>query len=424
MIRPRVLCLLMGAMIAGVASAAGQAHDHHEGGGGAADTPLRASFGAMAIPLLTHASPAMRGEDATELYLTQPMVMGHLALPGERVRLDGTLNLEGLTLRGGELNAGVWGEGFYDRRHPHTYLHEAMLSGWLLRTERSALSLAFGRGFAPFGTDDPMVRGLVKYPANHHLAQILERLTLIAALRHGPLTLEGSIFNGDEPTGPADLPSLDRFGDSWSARVTARPRESTEAQVSYAYVLSPEHAPGSGLDHRKWSASARYEGAGNRNGLPYVLVEWARTTEHSAGRPYHAFDSWLAEGSRRVGPARLVARLERTDRPEEERLTDPFRTPPEHMDVHVLGVTRWHIVSAAAVLETLPAGRLRMRPFVEVSRAAVRELHGSLVFDVGDLYGADRLWSLSIGSRLEIGSVHARMGRYGAALPRHLGHPH
>ena len=38
----------------------------------------------------------------------------------------GILNLEGLTLSRGELDLGEWGEGFVDRRHPHTYLHELM----------------------------------------------------------------------------------------------------------------------------------------------------------------------------------------------------------------------------------------------------------------------------------------------------------
>ncbi len=32
-------------------------------------------------------------------------------------------------MRHGELSLGAFGEGFADRRHPHTYLHELMLTG-------------------------------------------------------------------------------------------------------------------------------------------------------------------------------------------------------------------------------------------------------------------------------------------------------
>ncbi|MBW3630135.1 MAG: hypothetical protein KY464_12655, partial [Gemmatimonadetes bacterium] len=57
-------------------------------------SPLRAQngapdwtggFGARLIPLVTHATPAVAGEDRTELYLTQPVLMVHAAaLDGER----------------------------------------------------------------------------------------------------------------------------------------------------------------------------------------------------------------------------------------------------------------------------------------------------------------------------------------------------
>ncbi len=58
----------------------------------------------------------------------QPMIMAHAGAFSNRIRLVGTLNLEGLTIPDGELTLGDWGEGFIDRRHPHTYVHELMLS--------------------------------------------------------------------------------------------------------------------------------------------------------------------------------------------------------------------------------------------------------------------------------------------------------
>ena len=47
-----------------------------------------------------------------------------------RGRLEGvlTLDFEGLTLDRGQLTPGAYGEGYADRRHPHTYLHEATAS--------------------------------------------------------------------------------------------------------------------------------------------------------------------------------------------------------------------------------------------------------------------------------------------------------
>ncbi|MEW5930734.1 MAG: hypothetical protein AB1941_25010 [Gemmatimonadota bacterium] len=218
---------------------------------------VRWSLGAQAIPLLTRADPAVDGDALTEAYLTQPNLMGHLSLWGGRAEATATLNLEGLTLRRGELNAGIWGEGYVDRRHPHTYLHEAMAVLRPLGTGRAVdVSLAAGKGFAPFGTDDPMSRPFVKFPANHHLSQVLERAVAVAAVRGGPLLLEGALFNGDEPQGPDDLPQWDRFGDSWSVRATLLPLHGLEASASHARLESPEHPLGGVLDQRKWSAAA------------------------------------------------------------------------------------------------------------------------------------------------------------------------
>src|SRR5687768_17177992 len=134
--------------------------------------------GAHAVGLATHATPAISNRSLTEFYLTQPAVMLHV-LQGP-LQFEGMLNLEGLTLRRGELNAGVWGEGYMDRRHPHTFLHEAMAVVRPLGAGGALdVSLAAGKGFAPFGTDDPMSRPFVKFPANHHLSQVLEDRTSV-----------------------------------------------------------------------------------------------------------------------------------------------------------------------------------------------------------------------------------------------------
>jgi hypothetical protein len=368
--------------------------------------------GARVVPLVTRAAPALAGRTLTEGYLTQPVVMLHLSPPGGRLALSGMLNLEGVTLERGELNAGIWGEGYVDRRHPHTYLHELVASARLAR----GASVTLGRGFAPFGTDDPMSRPMVKFPANHHLSQLLERWVAVGAARAGPAVLEGALFNGNEPNGVRDLSGLGRFGDSWAARLTLFPLRGVELQGSRARVAAPELPVGTRSEHRKWSASARFERSRPAAG-EYALVEWARTGEHfGPGESVYDFRTLLAEASALRRGVELAARYEWTTRPEEERLSDPFRSPRPHSDVQLLGETRWGIATARVALAGSGAPAVRARPFLELARATVAKRFATQVFDPVDFYGANRLWSVSLGVRLEAGSMHERMGRYGAAV--------
>jgi hypothetical protein len=182
-------------------------------------------IGAQAIGVVTRVSPAIHGRDLTEGYLTQPALMAMLTPWGEALTLRGTVNLEGLTIKRGELTPGIQGEGYIDRRHPHTYLHELLVTSahrfW--PDGVSGASITVGKGFAPFGTDDPMARPFEKYPINHHLAQILERAVAIGALRTGPWIFEAAAFNGDEPTSPGVVPIRYRYWDSWSGRISFVP---------------------------------------------------------------------------------------------------------------------------------------------------------------------------------------------------------
>ena len=54
--------------------------------------------------------------------------MGHGSVLNGHVGAVLTLDFEGLTLDRGQLNPGANGEGYADRRHPHTYLHEAIVT--------------------------------------------------------------------------------------------------------------------------------------------------------------------------------------------------------------------------------------------------------------------------------------------------------
>jgi hypothetical protein len=282
------------------------------------------------------------------------------------------------------------------------------------------VSLALGKGFAPFGTDDPMSRPIVRYPVNHHLAQILERAVVIASVSAGPAILEGGLFNGDEPESPGDWPRLSRLGDSWSGRLTVLPISNLELQGSYARVHSPEHRPGSGTDQQKWSVAARWDGEINANPV-YGLVEWVRTSEADGFFILHGV---LAEGAWSPGRSRLHYRFERTERPEEQRTLDPFRSVRPHSENSIQGVTRWSIHTLAYGLRTtLPRARLSGMPFVEISYGRMSKVGGG-IFDIHALYGKTSFWSLGVGVRLNLGSAMHRMGRYGVAQNRaHSGQP-
>jgi hypothetical protein len=390
---------------------------------GAPDARMDATtlaVGAHVVPLATHVTPIRAGASKTEVYLTQPTLLGAVSALSGALRVNAAISLEGLTLDRGELGAGAYGEGYVDRRHPHTYLHELMIAA-RHDVRGAGVSLAAGRGFAPFGTDDPMMRPFVKFPVNHHLGQVLERLVAIAGVRAGPVTIEAALFNGSEPIDAQDMGSLDRFGDSWSGRVTVEAVPGLELQASRAWIVSPELPVGGGWDQRKWSASARYDRA-HAFGDVYALGEWNRTTQVDRGADIFSFGSVLVEAGVSVGGWRPAVRIEHAERPEEERLSDPFRTPWPHGGGHILGITRWTSV-AARIERSAGVGPFTAAPFIEASLASVAETADG-VFDPREFYGSDRLWTVSIGARIRAGWHPQRMGRYGVAIATATTHEH
>jgi hypothetical protein len=370
-------------------------------------------IGAHGVLAYIRADPVPGGHPLGEVRLVQPTIMAQAGALSNRLRLLGTLSLEGLTIPGGELTPGAAGEGFMDRRHPHTYVHELMLSFDDLLGEvdgGTRVSLAGGKGFVPFGSDDPMSRPPLRYPVNHHLAQILERAVAVVGVRSGPVMLEGGLFNGDEPERPGQWPRISRLGDSWSGRLSVWPIPQLELQGSRAHVHSPEHRSGSGTDQSKWSLSGRWDG--QVSGFPvYGLVEWARSSEADG---FFVFHSVLAEGAGTVGRHRLHYRFERTERPEEERVT-PTRSRRPQLENSILGTTRWTIHTLGYSFAGLPAWRsARAEPLVELSYGRVRNVGGGL-FDPQSFYGKTSFWSISAGVRLDLGMPMHRMGRYGVA---------
>ena len=359
--------------------------------------------------------PIPEGGTLTEARVVQPVVMLRSGALGGHLGFTGTLNLEGATIPEGELLPGGWGEGFNDRRHPHTYAHELMFSGNDLLAPmgtRIRLSISTGKGFAPFGSDDPMSRPIFRYPVNHHLSQILERAVVQAGMRAGPVLLEGGLFNGDEPERPGQWPLLRRFGDSWSARLTLLPVAGIELSASRAKVHSPEHRPGAGTDAWKWHLAARLDRP-VAAGHAYALVEWARTEE---ARGFFVFRSLLLEGSFERGAHQPYYRFERSDRPEDVRTTDRFRSLRPHLENSIAGITRFTLHTLGYSYRVRAASdRLAVRPFVEGTLGGMRAVGGGL-FSPKDFYGKDRLSAISIGVRVEWRMAGHRMGRYGELL--------
>ncbi len=382
------------------------------------------NLGAMAIGIVTHAKPAYAGQSYTEGYLTQPNVMGNYKW--NRLSISGTVNLEAYTLKRGELNAGVYGEGYVDRRHPHTLVHEVMLSAELpvLLTQRLYATISAGKGFVPFGTDDPMVRPFVKYPVNHHHSQILERIQVVGALRYSQnnanVTIEAGVFNGDEPISPFSVPQWRRIADSWATRLTVRPTQQLEFQASLAKIESPDLTQGGGNDHMQHSASVRWSSPLRvLHAHSYLLAEVAHTDFLIDDVSRFDFSSVLIESSLTWPAVTAAIRFERTDRPEGERLLNPFRSPVGHIDVQLLGITRWSNISAQLsssprALQRLP-GALVVSPLLEVTLSTPSAVIRPTVFEPEPFYGAKTLWSLSAGLRLHLGLMRERMGRYGAA---------
>ena len=371
----------------------------------------------QAFPIVTFGAPGEEGSPLNETawYLTQPALMANVESPGSRLVLRTTLNFEGLTLEDGELTFGGWGEGFIDSRHPHTLLHELMLSLNLWDAAGGAFSLSAGKGFAPYGTDDPMARPGLKYPTNHHLSQILERWTVNAVYLRDGWSLEAGVFGGTEPVGPYDLSNIESFGDSWSARVARRwgrgtgPAAEWEASASYGSVAEEHHEVKERTD--LWNVALRHAGM-TRPGALYWLLEGS-LSRPEGGEGYF---SVLGEGRLEAGRHQPYARVEFATRPEYERLgaagSDAFFRY-DH-DEHAIGATRWLIGTLAYAYEAT-GYPFSIRPFAEAQLHAVSAERGGI--EPVELYGTDRFWSLSLGARLFLGGDPMRMGAYGILDP-------
>jgi hypothetical protein len=373
---------------------------------------------AQAFPVVTISAPGETGPlRETGWYISQPAIMANLESPGSRVTFRTTLNFEGLTQEHGELTSGGWGEGFIDSRHPHTLLHEAMVSvnGWTVLGGHASLSA--GKGFAPYGTDDPMARPGLKYPTNHHLSQILERWTVNGVFARSGWSVEAGLFGGNEPDSPWDFSNIESFANSWSARLARRwgagdgPMAAWEASASFGNVTE-EHDTESQTT-RLWNVALRHDGTIG-SGRLYALVEFSRSSpEHQDG-----FFSLLGEAQLTSGNHKPYVRIEYATRPEYVREgsagSDEFFRY-DH-DAEPIGATRWFIGTVGWGVSATH-GAVSLRPFAEAQLDRVSLDEGSDALEPAALFGTDTFWNVSLGLRVFFGGDPMRMGAYGVLDP-------
>jgi hypothetical protein len=380
---------------------------------------------AQGFPALTTMLPHVENTplERSGVYFTQPAAMFNLESPASRLVLRTTLNFEGATQPWGELNFGGWGEGFLDKRHPHTLLHEFMVSYNVHRGDQEGWSISAGRGFAPYGTDDPMSRPPLKYPTNHHLSQVLERWTVSGVWWSGGFSAEAGAFAGEEPSGPYDTWNTSGFGRSWALRLTERiggtvmgisPWEfsASVARVREAHEGEDEVVANTTL----FNAAARHE-ATHGVGHLYALAE----ASISAPKDEDGYFSVLGEASLQRGAHQPYARVEYAIRPEYTR--DGGRASSGFFrynhDLDAIGATRWLIVTAGygVRLTGLPYS---MRPFVEGQWQFVSNERGPVTPE--NLYTRSSFGSISAGFRVFLGGEPMRMGAYGVLDPMTMMH--
>jgi hypothetical protein len=131
----------------------------------------------------------------------------------------------------------------------------------------------------------------------------------------------------------------------------------------------------------------------------------------------------LAEAAVQRGAWQLAARFERSQRPEEERLNDPFRSVRPAPDNSILGTSRF-TSGTLQVAHDRRFGRFTVKPFLEVVRVYAEAMEEFPVVSPRDLFGKSDLWSFSFGIRSTVGTWHTRMGRYGAARAAAVQHQH
>jgi hypothetical protein len=307
----------------------------------------------------------------------------------------------------------------------HGWVHEAIaaLVGNVGEEQtKGQVSIAAGRGIAPFGSDPAMMRPAVKPPVNQHWTEIMDRWLVVAGARIRGFGLELGVFDkgpgvATATAAPSDTSAHHHVtcllfcgerGASSSARVTVWPVRGVEIRASLATEFGGGHHAASGGTTQQWNLSARVDRAGGASRIS-VLAEVGRI------RAEQVFHTVLSEAQWQSGNRRhrLYYRFERTDRPDGARSADGFGVIGDTLGLPS-PITRWTVHTAGYGF-TFRHPRFILEPLIEGSIGRVRST-GATPVDVGGIYGRSSHWSVLGGVRLALGAGHV-MGRYGALGP-------
>ena len=201
------------------------------------------------------------------------------------------------------------GQPNVDRQHPHDLFMQLAAIWRMPVTSSTGLTIAGGPvGEPALGPVAFMHRASAMdnpaAPLAHHTLDSSHVAfgVVTAAVDHGPLVVEGSIFNGREP----DENRWDfDFGrlDSYAGRVWYRPNAAWEFQASAGHLTEPEALePGQDITRTTFSASwMPIEGAD----ITAITVAFGHNATAHGGR-----SALLLEGARRVDVNTFYGRIE------------------------------------------------------------------------------------------------------------------
>ncbi len=209
-----------------------------------------------------------------------------------------------------------------------------------------------------------MSRPFVRFPVNHHLAQIVERAELATGWRIGIVGLEGALFNGDEPENPGQWPNMSRFADSWAARVTLWPVRGLEVQGSLRLGSFPGAPPG--MRGSTSRSGARRRGCSEWWDARRSMACWSGPAPKRATTFSCSPRCWRKGRYSPDGTDSGTGSSGRGGRKRNGYFDNLYRSPRPLLDNSIVGQTRWtlHTINYALQL-SLAQGRFGVQPFVE-----------------------------------------------------------
>ena len=227
------------------------------------------------------------------------------------------------------------GRPLIDHQHPHDLFMQLAGIWRIPLNNRTGLTIAGGPAGEPaIGPVAFMHRASASEnpfaPLSHHTFDSTHIAfgVVTVALDHGPVTLEGSAFNGREP----DQHRWDfDFGalDSLAGRVWFKPREDWEFQVSSARLRHPEELEPGNLT--RTTASAEWFKKDGRD-FSAVTVGVGMNSTDEVNRY-----AWFAEGTRHRGANSIFGRFELVDVETELLLNDAVPTGTHAADKNMVG---------------------------------------------------------------------------------------